>query len=239
MELTLSILVVDRDQRTRTLLKETLEAHQLTVFEASSFEEGLLLFKKEPLELVVTDAVINQEAPLAFLRELRSLSSLPVVIVAEDQGESQRLKSFELGADDFVQKPFSPEEVYLRINRLLRYYYQGSPFMVSGQHYVFPDMTIDLGRKKVTVAGKHANLTAIEFNLLSYFVNHSDQVLSRRQLLEDVWGYQILGEERTVDVHIRRLRQKLGAYSEATASRIVTVYQRGYRFQSNLAKVIK
>lgn len=227
-----TVLLVDPDNRTKDLLQEQLIKADLTVMTATSGREGFLLFKKHNIHLVIAEAHIGAEGDFHFVQEVKAISEVPIVVLSSLSHDAHRIHGFEIGVADYVTKPFSPQEVVLRVKRLLTYFYDPSPFKAVGNFYVFSFMSLDLSNRRVVINQKTVKLTPREFQLLRYFAEHADQVISRRELLQAVWGYEYFGEERTVDVHIRKLRNKLKVYSPIAAGAIQTEWKRGYRFNS-------
>jgi DNA-binding response OmpR family regulator len=158
------------------------------------------------------------------MRADRATAAVPIIMLTARAEEADRVAGLELGADDYLTKPFSPRELVARVNALLRRVRSAEP---SGDTRVLTlgDIAIDLDRHRVTDGGREVHLTAKEFLLLQYFLEHRDRVLSRDLLLSDVWGYSYTGGTRTVDVHVRRLREKLPLLS----STILTIKQFGYK----------
>ncbi|WP_314059493.1 response regulator transcription factor [uncultured Vagococcus sp.] len=228
-----TILIVDPDSRTKSILETLLERENLTLVTATSGHEGVFLFRKHNVHLVIAEAHIGDEPDFDFIKEVTAISAVPIVVLSALSHDAHRIRGFELGVADYVIKPFSPREVVLRVKRLLKYFYDSSPFKEVGNFYVFSFMSLDLSNREVMINQKKVKLTPREFQLLRYFAEHPDQVISRRELLQGVWGYEYFGEERTVDVHIRKLRDKLKVYSSVAASAIQTEWKRGYRFNSS------
>ena len=159
------------------------------------------------------------------LRGDRATAAIPIIMLTARGDESDRVTGLELGADDYVTKPFSPRELTARVTALLRRVHRSaSP---RGSRLEYGPLSIDIDRHRVEMDGAEVTLTAKEFLLLQYLVEHPGRVLSRDLLLTDVWGYQYTGGTRTVDVHIRRLREKLPLLADA----IVTIKQFGYRLE--------
>lgn len=181
--------------------------------------------KRDAPALVVLDLMLPGLSGLEICRLMRadaSLASTPIIMLTARADEEDRVRGLELGADDYITKPFSPKELVARIRAVLRRTQTEEPDTVLR----FGSLVVDLDRHEVTEDGRLVRLTAKEFLLLQYLVEHRGRVLSRDLLLTDVWGYRYTGGTRTVDVHIRRLREKL----PATAEHIVTIKQFGYKF---------
>jgi DNA-binding response OmpR family regulator len=193
------------------------------VFESGT--EALAAIRQTPPDLVILDLMLPGMDGLAICRALRSdatTARIPIIMVTARGDETDRIVGLELGADDYLPKPFSPSELVARVKALLRRVQPAGP---PGQTHRFRSITMDLTRHSVSDGGHDVKLTAKEFLLLQYFLEHRGRVLSRDLLLGDVWGYRYTGGTRTVDVHIRRLREKLPVLVEA----LVTVKQFGYR----------
>jgi DNA-binding response OmpR family regulator len=177
-------------------------------------------------DLLLLDLMLPAVDGLTICQRLRAepaTAGVPIIILTARGEESDRVAGLELGADDYVTKPFSPKELAARVTALLRRVHRPEGATASVLRY--GPLTIDESSHRVTIDGREVSLTAKEFLLLRYFVQHRNRVLSRDLLLSDVWGYQYTGGTRTVDVHIRRLREKLPLLEEA----IVTVKQFGYK----------
>ena len=218
------ILVVEDDQDIADLLAHYLEkaGHQVT--RLSSGKDVMPQLRATPADLVILDLMLPGMDGLLVCQAMRAdpaTAGIPVIMLTARGEEAERIAGLELGADDYVTKPFSPKELVARVAARLRR--QGPPSRASVVSY--NGITIDADRHVVTLDGVEVKLTAKEFLLLQYLVQHRGRVLSRDLLLTDVWGYQYTGGTRTVDVHIRRLREKLPVLNDA----IETVKQFGYK----------
>lgn len=219
------VMVIEDEKEIRELLKYNLEKAGFRVAVFADGEEGLeKLFASRP-DLVVLDLMLPGRNGLEILREVRNepaTSDLPVMVLTARGAEMDKLLGFENGADDYLTKPFSPRELVARAQALLRRSKPaaGSAALVRG------DLRIDFNAREVSVAGQRAVLTPREFDLLAFLARNPNRVVSRDELLRKVWGYDYLGETRTVDVHVRRLRMKLGEEN----ARIETVTGAGYKF---------
>jgi two-component system alkaline phosphatase synthesis response regulator PhoP len=220
------VLVVEDDKDIAELIAHYLQKAGHTVETAASGTAGLKRAKETAPDLIVLDLMLPGMDGLLVCQALRAdpeTALIPIIMLTARAEEVERIAGLELGADDYVTKPFSPRELTARVAALLRRIQRKPP---SGALRYGP-LTIDPERHIVEVNGEDVKLTAKEFMLLQYFVEHKGRVLSRDLLLTDVWGYQYTGGTRTVDVHIRRLREKLPFLSDA----IVTIKQFGYRLE--------
>jgi DNA-binding response OmpR family regulator len=191
----------------------------------SSGTDALAYVREHPVDLVVLDLMLPGMSGLDVCRALRTdpkTAALPIIMVTAKVDERDRIAGLELGADDYVSKPFSPNELMARVKALVRRTNRGGGEQKSLQ---YGDLRLDLSTHVVLLDGQEVKLTAKEFLLLRYLLQHRGRVLSRDLLLHDVWGYQYAGGTRTVDVHVRRLREKIPLLVEA----LVTVKQFGYR----------
>ena len=220
------VLVVEDDKDIAELIAHSLQKVGHTVETAGTGTDGLKRARDTVPDLIVLDLMLPGMDGLLVCQALRAdpaTALVPIIMLTARAEEVERIAGLELGADDYVTKPFSPRELAARVAALLRRI-QRKP--VAGPLRYGP-LTIDPDRHIVEVDGQEVKLTAKEFMLLQYFVEHRGRVLSRDLLLTDVWGYQYTGGTRTVDVHIRRLREKLPFLTDA----IVTIKQFGYRLE--------
>ena len=213
----------DRDIADLVSLYLTKSGWQPQVFDSGT--EALAAIRQAPPVLVILDLMLPGMDGLAVCRALRSdavTARIPVIMVTARGDETDRIVGLELGADDYLPKPFSPNELVARVRALLR---RSQPAAAPDQIRRFRSITMDLTRHTVTDGEQDVKLTAKEFLLLQYLLEHRGRVLSRDLLLGDVWGYRYTGGTRTVDVHIRRIREKLPVLVEALG----TVKQFGYK----------
>jgi DNA-binding response OmpR family regulator len=225
------VLVVEDDPDISDLISHYLQKAGHTVDSAASGTAALRRVKEAAPDLVLLDLMLPGMDGLLVCQTLRSdptTAAIPIIMLTARGEETERITGLELGADDYVTKPFSPGELTARVAALLRRVQRPAPGP-DGQPLKYGPLTIDVERHAVAVDGQDVRLTAKEFLLLQYLVEHKGRVLSRDLLLTDVWGYQYTGGTRTVDVHIRRLREKLPFLADA----IVTIKQFGYRLEDN------
>ncbi|MDA1092078.1 MAG: response regulator transcription factor [Acidobacteria bacterium] len=219
------ILVVEDDRDIADLIVHHLSRAELQAKVLSSGSGVLDHVRQSAPALVVLDLMLPGLGGLEICRLMRAdptLAATPIIMLTARADEADRIKGLELGADDYVTKPFSPKELVARVQAVLRRTRSVGPDPVLR----FGPVVVDLDRHEVTEDGRVVSLTAKEFLLLQYLIEHQGRVLSRDLLLTDVWGYHYTGGTRTVDVHIRRLREKL----PATVEHIVTIKQFGYKF---------
>ena len=218
------ILVVEDDADIAALIGHYLEKAGHRIDRLSSGSDVLPRLRRAPVDLVVLDLMLPGMDGLLVCQAMRAdpaLAAIPIIMLTARGEESDRVAGLEIGADDYVTKPFSPKELTARVAALLRRATRGS---ASGP-LAYGPILLDVDRHHVTVGGQEVKLTAKEFLLLQYLIQHKGRVLSRDLLLSDVWGYQYTGGTRTVDVHIRRLREKIPPLSDA----IETIKQFGYK----------
>jgi len=222
-----NILVVEDDRDIADLIAHYLQKAGHAVEHLASGAAVMPRLRERPADLVILDLMLPGMDGLLVCQAMRAepaTAAVPVIMLTARGEESDRVAGLELGADDYVTKPFSPKELVARVAaRLRRTGAAPSPAQAPVLHY--GAITIDADRHTVTLDGREVRLTAKEFLLLRYLVQHRGRVLSRDLLLTDVWGYQYTGGTRTVDVHIRRLREKLPLLNDA----IETVKQFGYK----------
>lgn len=229
----LRILVVDDEERIRRLLKMYLEKEGFTIVEAADGEQALKLALEQDFDLILLDLMLPGMDGIDVCAKLRQEKATPVIMLTARGEESNRVQGFEVGADDYVVKPFSPREVIYRVKAILRRSAAGN-MVASGNtsnNIVFPNLVIEHDAHRVTAGGVEVSLTPKEYELLHYLASSPDKVFSREQLLKDVWNYEFFGDLRTVDTHVKRLREKLTKSSPEAAQMITTVWGVGYKLE--------
>jgi two-component system alkaline phosphatase synthesis response regulator PhoP len=222
-----SVLVVEDDRDIADLVARYLGKAGFGVEIASSGQDALTAIASRPPDLVILDLMLPHVGGLDICRTLRSqpaTSAIPIIILTARGEESDRIVGLELGADDYVAKPFSPNELVARARALLRRISRQAGSL-EGLQLTYGSIVVDVAKHTVLAGDKAVALTAKEFMLLEYLLQHRGRVLSRDVLLTDVWGYRYTGGTRTVDVHVRRLREKL----PQLVAGLVTVKQFGYK----------
>jgi len=221
------VLLVDDEDRIRGIVRGYLESEGFEVAEASNGEAALSVAREWTPDLVVLDVMMPGTDGIEVLRKLRARSEVPVILLTARSEEVDKLVGLSVGADDYVTKPFSPRELVARIKAVLRR--GGAPPAETGDRLVFDGLVVDADRREVERRGSAVALSALEFDLLVALARAPGRVLTRRQLLEKVWGFDFFGDERVVDVHIRSIRKELGDSAE-DPELIGTVRGVGYKF---------
>ncbi|MBT9166791.1 MAG: Transcriptional regulatory protein WalR [Syntrophomonadaceae bacterium] len=225
------ILVVDDEKTIVKGLKFSLEKEGYEVLAAYDGAEALSLFKKENPDLFVLDLMLPEVDGFEVCRRIRKGSEVPIIMLTARGEDIDKILGLELGADDYVTKPFNPRELTARIKAILRRSQIPSGKDQAGMQVIrLQDLQIDLFQRKVRIRDKEVDLTSKEFALLSLLASHPGRVFSREKLLEHVWGYDYYGDARTVDVHIRHMREKIEP-DPATPQLILTVWGAGYKFR--------
>ncbi|WP_277563613.1 response regulator transcription factor [Cohnella ginsengisoli] len=228
------ILVVDDEERIRRLLRMYLEKEGYVIEEAEDGETALRLALQEEYDLIVLDLMLPGIDGMEVCSRLRQSKATPVIMLTAKGEEVNRVQGFEAGADDYVVKPFSPREVIFRIKAILRRS-SATAFLSkelnTSNNIVFPHLVIEHDAHRVTAGGQEVNLTPKEYELLHYLASSPDKVFSREDLLKDVWNYDFFGDLRTVDTHVKRLREKLNRVSTEAAAMITTVWGVGYKLE--------
>lgn len=230
----ISILVVDDEDRIRRLLKMYLEREGYQVDEAENGNEAIEKSSEKEYHCILLDIMMPEKDGLEVCGEIRERSATPIILLTAKGEEANRVQGFELGADDYIVKPFSPREVVLRVKAILRRSQAFSPATNASSSkdlVVFQHLMIDHDAHRVTAEGIEVNLTPKEYELLYFLAKSPDKVFDREQLLKEVWHYDFFGDLRTVDTHVKRLREKLNRVSENAAKMIVTVWGVGYKFE--------
>ncbi len=223
-----SILVVEDEQTIREVVRRYLERDGFAVREAADGRAALVAVEDEPPDLIVLDLMLPGLDGLTLTRQLRQRSNIPIVMLTAKGETMDRIHGLELGADDYMVKPFSPQELVARVRAVLRRAGEASPS--PAQALEFDDLRIDPVTRAVAANGAEVTLTAKEFDLLWFFACHPKQVFTRPQLLDNVWGYEFYGDASTVTVNIRRLREKIER-DPSRPRRLLTVWGVGYKFE--------
>lgn len=217
------ILIVDDEENIRKVIREYLEFEGFLCFEASNGEEAIKMCKENSYDLIVLDIMMPKIDGFTVAKEIRKKQSVPIIMLSARSEEYDKLYGFDVGIDDYVTKPFSPKELVARIKANLK------RNTIMNEEISYLGLKIDTLGHNVYVDNKKKNLTNKEYELLLYLIKNKNIVLTREQILNNVWNMDYLGEERTIDTHIKTLRSLLGKYKTL----IVTVRGVGYKFEEN------
>ena len=220
------LLVVDDEANIRRVVREYAEFEEYEVTEAENGMEAVALCRENDYDLIIMDVMMPRLDGYSACKEIRKIKDIPIIMLSARSEEYDKLFGFELGIDDYVVKPFSPKELMARIRAVLNRK-QAVTEEPASQRLKFDGLEIDLAGREVYVDGKRASMTPKEYDLLFYLVKNKGLALTRDKLLEKVWGYDFFGDDRTVDTHIKMLRNSLGKYRTF----IVTLRGMGYKFE--------
>lgn len=220
-----NILIIEDEMRIRFLLRDYLISENFTVIEAADGDEGLLAFEKNKVDLILLDIMMPKVDGITVLETIRKTSDVPVILLTAKSQEEDKLFGYEVGADDYITKPFSPKILVAKVKALLKR--TADTEMDDSAIKNYNGLTINILAHEIKVNNKPLNLSPKEFELLVYLANNSGISLSRDTILDNVWGIDYYGDLRTVDTNIKRLREKLGDKSNY----IVTVRGSGYKFE--------
>lgn len=219
----MKVLIVDDEEMIRGVLKEYVEFEGGTAYEAADGMQAVRLCKDNDFDIILMDVMMPKLDGFSAVKEIKKIKNIPVIMLSARGEEYDKLFGFEIGADDYVTKPFSPKEVMARIHAVLK---RTSQECVNDV-VTFEGLTIDMVGRNVYVDGEKAELTPKEYEILFYFVKNKGIALTREKLLMDVWGFDFYGDDRTVDTHIKMLRSNLKQYRKF----IVTLRGLGYKFE--------
>jgi len=228
------ILVVDDEDRIRTLLRLYLEREGYEVDEAEEGNDAYEKICNRDYDLLILDIMLPGMDGWEICTKVRKEKTLPIILLTAKGEEENRIQGFELGADDYVVKPFSPREVVMRVKALLKRSSATAYLQADNQSsnvLIFPNIIIDDDAHSVHIDGQEVNLTPKEYDLLHYIAKKPEKVFSREELLKEVWEYDFFGDLRTVDTHVKRLREKIGKASAEAEQSIATVWGVGYKFK--------
>lgn len=226
-----NILVVDDEQKIRALIRKYAEFEGNTVEEAENGMQAVDMCRKKDYDIVIMDIMMPELDGFSACREIRKTSTVPVLMLSARGEEYDRINGFELGIDDYVVKPFSPKELMLRIDAIMKRTgtgQTGADPAAKNEVFELEGLKIDFTARIVYIDGRRAELSPKEYDLLFYLVKNRNIALSREKLICEVWGYDFYGGDRTLDTHIKLLRRSIGDYSKF----IVTLRGVGYRFDA-------
>ena len=218
------ILVVDDEQRMRKLVKDFLVRENFTVLEAADGEEAVDVFLAEKnIDLIILDVMMPKMDGWQACREIRQYSKVPIIMLTARGAENDELRGFELGVDEYIAKPFSPKILVARVQAILRRANASAEDVLE-----CGGISLNRSAREVVIDGEKIDLSFKEFELLAYFMENKDIALSRERILNHVWDYDYFGDARTIDTHVKKLRNKMG---EKCGKYIKTIWGMGYKFE--------
>lgn len=220
------LLVVDDEFRIREIIKKYAVFEGHTVTEATEGMQAIDMAINGDFDLIIMDIMMPELDGFSACREIRKTKNTPIIVLSARGEEYDRIHGFELGIDDYVVKPFSPKELMMRVNAVLKRC-RGSA--ENKDVFVYEGLSVDFSGRIVTIDGKRVDMTPKEYDLFFYMVKNKGIALTREKLISKVWGYDFFGDDRTLDTHIKLLRKSLGEYSRL----IVTLRGVGYRFEAD------
>ncbi len=224
------ILVADDEMRIRSVIRKYAEFEGHTVTEAGDGMEAVLLCRREKFDIIILDIMMPELDGFSACKEIRKISDTPIIMLSARGEEYDKINGFEAGADDYVVKPFSPRELMLRVEAVLKRSKRTKTAALSENEIVeFADgaLRVDLTARIVYIDGKRVEMSPKEYDLFFYLIRNRNIALSREKLISEVWGYDFYGDARTLDTHVKLLRKSLGRFSDY----IVTLRGVGYRFE--------
>ncbi len=219
------LLIVDDEPKIRAVIREYAEFSGFEVTEAEDGMTAVGLCKLNEYDLIIMDIMMPKLDGFSAVKEIKKTKDIPVIMLSARGEEYDKLYGFDLGIDDYVVKPFSPKELLARINAVLAR--KSAPAQAQPTAMKFGGLEINIAARTVSVDGEKVELTPKEYDLLFYLVQNKNIALSRDKLLSDIWGYDFFGDDRTIDTHIKNLRNNLGPYRDY----IVTLRGVGYKFE--------
>ena len=227
-----NLLIADDEEMIRNLIRKYAEFEGHKVTEASDGMEAVMLCRKNSYDLIIMDIMMPELDGFSACREIRKTADTPIIMLSARGEEYDKINGFELGVDDYVVKPFSPKELMLRINAIIRRSSSPPEKEDSNQQkdiFTAEGLTVDFTARIVYIDDKRIQMSPKEYELLFYFIKNKNIALSREKLITNVWGYDFYGDDRTLDTHVKLLRRSLGKYAKF----IVTLRGVGYRFETD------
>lgn len=218
----MNILIVDDEKLLRDVVKEYCLNDNYNVYEAENGLEALQVLEKENIDLIVLDIMMPKMDGYTFFKQMKEKENIPTIVLSARGEEYDKLLGFDLGIDDYLTKPFSPRELMARIKAILK----RSNNLVEDNIFIYQGIKVDFKGRVLYIDNKEVYLTPKEFDLLTYFIKNPNTAITRDQLLNKVWGYDYFGDDRTIDSHIKILRNNLGKYRDL----IITIRGVGYKF---------
>ena len=225
-----TILIVEDEDILREIMKDYLLNEGYNILEAIDGKEALSIFEEHEVHLIILDIMLPELDGWAVCRRIRKKSNVPIIMLTARVDEDDTLLGFELGADDYVTKPYSPPILLARAKRLMESRYSSAVKVLTADTLTSSGIHVHFPSRTVTIDGEDISLTHTEFEILTYFMQNQGIVISREQLINKIFGYEFAGDDRTINSHIRNLRHKLGQ----KAACIVTVVRAGYKFEGQV-----
>ena len=222
------VLVVDDDRNICELIRLYLEKEGFTVTLAHDGQAAITLFKESTPSVVLLDVMLPKMDGFQVCREIRRISNIPIIMLTAKGETFDKVLGLELGADDYMVKPFENKELVARVKAVLRRY---DPKGDAEKEVVYPNLAINLSNYELKINGNPVDIPPKELELLYFLATNPNKVFTREQLLETVWGFDYFGDSRTVDVHVKRLREKLDLAGEGQSWQLKTVWGVGYKFE--------
>lgn len=222
------ILVVDDEFRIRQIIRKYAEFEGYEVEEAVDGMQAIEVCRKNSFDLIIMDVMMPELDGFSACREIRKFCDTPIIMLSARGEEYDKIHGFELGSDDYVVKPFSPKELMMRVNAVIKRTGSSSDNETKKEVFKYQGLEVDFSARIVTIDGERIEMTPKEYDLFFYMVKNRGLALTRESLISEVWGYDFFGDERTLDTHIKLLRRSLGEYSRC----IVTLRGVGYRFET-------
>lgn len=220
-----TVLICDDEDKIRTFISKYVRFEGNKAIEASNGMDAIEAAKTNDIDIILMDVMMPELDGFSTVREIRKFSATPVVMLSARGEEYDRIHGFEVGVDDYVIKPFSPKELMMRIDAIMK---RVGKYGDEAKHEIYTKegLTIDFSARKVNIDGQEVTMSPKEYDLLFYLVKNKGMAMSREQILSKVWGYDFYGDDRTLDTHIKLLRRHMDNYSHL----IVTLRGTGYRF---------
>lgn len=217
----MNILIVDDEELIRDVIKEYSENEGYKVYEASNGIEALDVVKTNKIDVIILDIMMPKLDGFSTYQEIKKIKNIPTIILSARSDEYDKLLGFELGIDDYLTKPFSPKELIARIKAVTK--------RASGitDKFIYKDLVVDFMGYTIYIENKEVKVTPKEFEILTYMIKNKNVAISRENLLSNIWGYDYFGDDRTIDTHVKMLRNNLGKYRDL----IQTVRGVGYKFE--------
>ena len=219
------LLIVDDEAKIREVIKEYAEFSGYAAEEAADGMSAIGMVKLNDYDLIIMDVMMPKLDGFSAVKEINKIKRIPVIMLSARGEEYDKLFGFELGVDDYVVKPFSPKELMARVNAVLNRVDAAEKPLATVEKY--DGLEVNFAARTITVDGRRVDLTPKEYDLLFYMIQNKNIALSREKLLEDIWGYDFFGDDRTIDTHVKNLRNNLGPYRDF----IVTLRGVGYKFE--------